>query len=52
MLLLQQMENVECLENPSTQKGFSLDAIAGHKLDIGMLQQNTKRVKMCALRNM
>lgn len=52
MLLLQQMANVECLENPSTQKDFSLDAIACHKLDIRMLQQNTKRVKVYALRIM
>lgn len=52
MLLLQQMANVECLENPSTQKDFSLDAIAYHKLDIHMLQQNTKRVKVYALRIM
>lgn len=52
MLLLQQMVNVECLENPSTQKDFSLDATAGHKSDIRMLQQNKKHVKVYALRIM
>lgn len=52
MLLLQQMVNVECLENPSTQKDFSLDAIVGRKLDICTLQQNTKCIKVYALRIM
>lgn len=52
MLLLQQMVNVECLENPSTQKDFSLDATVCHKLDICMLQQKTKCVKVYTLRNM